>query len=525
MKTSGSLIRGQRHIYVLVLASPPFLFLLSLRSCPSSRINSWENPVRRNCPSPYCECIVIYQFRPRTADMAVTTIHGLLSGWVESVWAALFPQKQAIAHRPLESDDPLPLVIEDITPAWLSKVLNVTVEALQVQEVIHGSGSKVLIEVTYAPSSSSPSGERRPPLPPTHLCIKGGFNPELLAALPDLFAVYRLEAEFYHRLAPRIPQLRLLPSYWCGVDRRGDGHQGQGQGQGQGLVILADAGPRGLGYTFGDPRRAWPVARVRDGLAQLACLHAATWGGGGGGGSTGSKKKEEEEDGDASSPLPLHLLLPSVIVARAGGEEKKEPQGGPPMRAVVEGMMAPEAWAARFGDPAVRPPIPEVFWAHRDRVVRCLRALWASSGRDVNGNGGDKMTCLVHGDTQVGNTFLDAEGRPGFLDWQCVHVNSAAHDVTYFMTGALEVEDRRRHERALFGFYLDELFGAGGPRLEVEDVWDVSSVHQLSLSSSSMALFSASPWLTSLATGVSEIPNAGLCLGAGRSHDAAEGGR
>lgn len=385
-----------------------------------------------------------------------TTLQGLLGGWVDSVWAALFPWKQAIAHRPIECDDPLPLVIEDITPAWLSKALNVRVETLQVQEVIHGSGSKVLIEVTYSPSSfsssSNPTRARRNPLPPTHLCVKGGFNPQLLAVLPDLFAVYRLEAEFYHHLAPRIPHLRLLPSYWCGVDQPG------GRGRSQGLVVLADAGPRGLGYTFGDPRRTWPVARVHEALAQLARLHAATWGG-----RVGAAAAVTAGVRDDCGSL---LSLPWV---------PDEPEG---MRAVVEGMMAPAAWAARFRDPAVRPPIPEVFWAHRDRVVRCLRALWASSSSSPSlpggSGGGDKMTCVVHGDTQVGNTFMDGEGRPGFLDWQCVHVNSAAHDVTYFMTGALDVKERRRHERELFGFYLDELFGAGGPRLEIEDVWDAS---------------------------------------------------
>lgn len=503
MKTSGSLIRSQRRICWSLLLLP----CISLRSYQSSRIGFGESgkilsgeialPLVTSALS-YINSVLV-----RTADMA-TTLQGLLSGWVDSVWAALFPWKQVIAHRPLECDDPLPLVIEDITPAWLSKALNVTVETLRVQEVIHGSGSKVLIEVTYAPTRG-----RRHALPPAHLCVKGGFNPQLLAVLPDLFAVYRLEAEFYHHLAPRIPHLRLLPSYWCGVD------QPRGRGRGQGLVVLADAGARGLGYTFGDPRRAWPVTRVREALAQLARLHAATWGGRVGTAAVTAAVgvREEGDDDDGSSSL---LSLPWV---------PGEPEG---MRAVVEGMMAPAAWAARFGDPAVRPPIPEVFWAHRDRVVRCLRALWASSSSSpspVGGGGGvgggDKMTCVVHGDTQVGNTFMDGEGRPGFLDWQCVHVNSAAQDVTYFMTGALEVEERRRHERELFGFYLDELLEAGGPRLEVEDVWDVSPPNYLSSSCHSFLFL----LLTFPTIGISKVPNARLCLGTGRPHDAAEGGR
>lgn len=304
-------------------------------------------------------------------------------------------------------------MVEDITPEWLSRALDIKVETLKLQEVIHGSGSKVLVEVTYAKSSKGDDL-------PTRLCVKGGFNPQILEMLPALFAVYRLEADFYHHIAPQIPGLRLIPSYWCGVD-----HPSR---KGQGIVVLQDV--KAAGWTFGDPLQTWPVGRVRAALSQLARLHAATW---------GARQAE----------LPW--------VPREFG-----------MRDVIAGMMSPESWAQRFDDPAVRPPIPEALWRDRARVVRCLEALWAAGAADA------RMACVVHGDTQVGNTFVDAAGRPGFLDWQCIHVNSAAHDVTYFMTGALEIEDRRRHERALYGFYLDELFGAGGPRLKIEDVWDVS---------------------------------------------------
>lgn len=335
-----------------------------------------------------------------------------LARWIADVWAALFGQ-QADDPRPFECDYQLPLVVEDITREWLSKALNVKVESLALQEVIHGSGSKVLVEVTYAKSAKHGL--------PSKLCIKGGFNPQILEILPSLFAVYRLEADFYHHIAPQIPSLRLIPSYWCGVDLP--------SAKGQGIIVLQDV--KAAGWTFGDPRQTWPVERVRAALSQLARLHAATW-------------------GARQADLPW--------VPRDFG-----------LRGVIADMMSPENWALRFDDPAVRPPIPEAFWRDRARVVRCLEALWAAGGSE-----GTRMTCMVHGDTQVGNTFVDAEGQPGFLDWQAIHVNSAAHDVTYFMTGALEIEDRRRHERALYASYLDELSKAGGPKFDVEDVWDVS---------------------------------------------------
>lgn len=338
-------------------------------------------------------------------------MQGFLKEHLERAWSAFFDH-QATATRPLESSDALPLAVEDITPAWLSKILNARVSSLKLRDVVHGSGTKVLVEVTYSKSSA--------PALPARLCIKGGFNPQLLEVLPMLFSVYRLEAQFYHHIAPRIPGLRLIPSYWCGVD--------QPSGKGQGIVVLQDV--KAVGYSFGDPLRTWSVGQVRGALAQLAKLHAATW---------GAKQ--------ADFPwVPRHFG----------------------MRDVITEMMSPVNWERRFADPAVRPPIPEVFWGDRQRIVDCIQRLWVSAD--------DQMVCMVHGDTQVGNTFIDADGQPGFLDWQGIHVNSAAHDVTYFITGTLTIEDRRQHERELYTFYLAELSRAGGPSFNVGDVWDVSAV-------------------------------------------------
>lgn len=368
--------------------------------------------------------------------MWVQDAQGRLSQWVRKFLGGFLGQpdllddghittNKATTTTHLESNGPLPLAVDQITLAWLSKVLQTQVESLKVQDILHGSGSKVLVEASYSSSSTITSNHSSKDgrviaaaTPPTRLCIKGGFNPELLAMLPTLFAVYRLEAQFYHHIAPQIPGLRLIPSYWCGVDHP--------SGKGQGIVILQDV--RAAGYTFGDPLQTWPVDRVRGALSQLAHLHAATW---------GAKQAD----------FPW--------VPREFG-----------MRDVIQGMMSEENWGARFADPAVRPPIPDVFWTDRERMVRCMRTLWDTTDQ--------RMVCMVHGDTQVGNTFIDPQGRPGFLDWQCPHVNSAVHDVTYFMSGALTIEDRRQHERELYGFYLEELCRAGGPKFEIEDVWDVS---------------------------------------------------
>ena len=79
---------------------------------------------------------------------------------------------------------------------------------------------------------------------------------------------------------------------------------------------------------------------------------------------------------------------------------------------------------------------------------------------------------LLHGDTHFGNTYLLPGDRVGLLDWQLMIRGRWSHDVTYLMLTALDIEDRRRHERDLLAYYLDRLKSAGvqtAPKLE--DAW------------------------------------------------------
>lgn len=64
---------------------------------------------------------------------------------------------------------------------------------------------------------------------------------------------------------------------------------------------------------------------------------------------------------------------------------------------------------------------------------------------------------LLHGDPHIANTYLLPGARGGFLDWQLMVKGRWAHDVTYLMTTGLSTDDRRRNERDLLAFYLEEL--------------------------------------------------------------------
>lgn len=68
---------------------------------------------------------------------------------------------------------------------------------------------------------------------------------------------------------------------------------------------------------------------------------------------------------------------------------------------------------------------------------------------------------IVHGDTHIGNTYVDGTGGWGLLDWQLTARGYCMHDVTYIVLTGLTVADRRAHERRLIAYYRDRLAAAG----------------------------------------------------------------
>jgi hypothetical protein len=70
---------------------------------------------------------------------------------------------------------------------------------------------------------------------------------------------------------------------------------------------------------------------------------------------------------------------------------------------------------------------------------------------------------LLHGDSHLGNTYSMPDGRAGLLDWQVVWQGPGLREVTYWMTGGLEPDVRRQHDRELLDRYQEGL-RAGGVR-------------------------------------------------------------
>ena len=75
---------------------------------------------------------------------------------------------------------------------------------------------------------------------------------------------------------------------------------------------------------------------------------------------------------------------------------------------------------------------------------------------------------LIHGDTHLGNLYIDTDGEPGFFD-SLPHLAPAMYEICYHVTGALDVPVRRQQERALVGHYRDELIRCNVDAPSLED--------------------------------------------------------
>lgn len=118
---------------------------------------------------------------------------------------------------------------------------------------------------------------------------------------------------------------------------------------------------------------------------------------------------------------------------------------------------------ARVGARRAASVLPEVLPVQHDRLYRALeRALEiASTGPQT----------FLHGDSHIGNTYVTADGRMGFTDWQVVLRGSWAYDFAYVVGSGLTVADRRAWEHDLLGVYLERLAAGGVPAPDFDTAW------------------------------------------------------
>jgi thiamine kinase-like enzyme len=151
------------------------------------------------------------------------------------------------------------MAVEDITSDWLTQALQqrypgVEVKTATVKNVIWGSATKVLVDMTYNDAGVTAGL-------PSVMYVKGGFNPELLAMVGTS---YITEAIFYGIVAPQL-DVPLPQAFYSGFDRKSR----------QAIILMEDLTLRGA--TFNTPITPLTPEQVAEGLALQAGWHARWW--------------------------------------------------------------------------------------------------------------------------------------------------------------------------------------------------------------------------------------------------------
>ena len=188
----------------------------------------------------------------------------------------------------------------------------------------------------------------------------------------------------------------------------------------QAIIIMDDVVAQG--GTFLNAHTPYSLDTARDSLGQLARLHAGTWGCNG------------VDDLDWLTPRLASMadvfsedLLQSLL------DDGRGPDIAPELRSGAN-------------------------------VAEAMRR-----------TGAHEVTCVIHGDTHSGNSYLDVNGRACWLDWQCVQRGNWATDVSYHLATVLDIDDRRAHEADLLRHYLEQLASLGAPAPAWDEAWELYS--------------------------------------------------
>jgi hypothetical protein len=227
--------------------------------------------------------------------------------------------------------------------------------------------------------------------------------------LPVRILAAQQEARFFTFLAPTL-KMPLFRTWFSGEDST------------NGVVVFDDL--RGTDTVFTEVGATWSPDLVAAALTVQAAWHAATWG----------------------TPADKFGWLAA---------------GNQVLASAAEELFTETHWEAHFSDPETVNVDPGL--DNRQRMQAAIQKLFSLQA--------EKPMALSHGDPHIGNTYVGAGGQPGFYDWQTFCLNTVLDDVTYFIGSALDIGERRQHERALLAHYLYALAGYGGPKLNVDEAW------------------------------------------------------
>jgi hypothetical protein len=112
----------------------------------------------------------------------------------------------------------------------------------------------------------------------------------------------------------------------------------------------------------------------------------------------------------------------------------------------------------------------EAFGAEQPEAFHELAPIYVRHGAAMAEALATGPTTLMHGDTHLGNLFLDG-GTVGFLDWACTCRGPGLRDVAYLLASSVETELRRAEEEKLLRRYLEVLAESGAPAPDFDDAF------------------------------------------------------
>ncbi len=296
---------------------------------------------------------------------------------------------------------PLPLEVEQLTASWLGAALRqrypgTEVTTAQLRDVILGTSTKIRIALQYNAAGHEAG------LPPT-LIVKGGFQDHS----PLFGFMYESEMRSYRDvvLGLKLP-INTPHCYFAARDPHSH----------QSIMILEDLTAKRVRFCRAQESLGFEeVSRFLDAQARY---HAAHW-----------------DDAQLRDGGRLDWLM--------GPFDESSTE-------YANRYLKPEVWAQYMELPRGL-AVPRRF---RD-VKRMGLALdhLAEFHRSA-------PPCIAHGDTHLGNLYIEADGTPGFFDLQ-IRRSCWFQDVTYHTVCALDVEDRREWEQPLLSYYLSRLSAYG----------------------------------------------------------------
>ena len=293
----------------------------------------------------------------------------------------------------------LPRRVDDVTPEWLTGLLANRYRGI----VVHG------FEVVECKNTHTTKLRVRLDLNdvgraagiPEQVCLKANWSG--LRTGP----ICQREAHFYHLISEGLA-CAVPTAYYADWDSGDDGN---------GVVVMEDLAVSP--GTFGASDDHLGVDGVAAGLESLGAVHGALW-------------------GDARLDS-FDWLAPSM------GTENDTEQ-------VIQFWHY--IWF-NLTDPEYEAVVPRWVYDAPEVMNHALDELSAFE-RQLPG-----PKCLVHGDAHQGNSFLRTNGERVWVDWQLVRKGSAWRDVSYFVVGALTVEERRSADRDLVEHYRKRLVATG----------------------------------------------------------------